>query len=56
VSGDDQHADRATPGRDFHALPPAVRLDETVTSVDPGPVPDPHADRNLDQHLALRDD
>lgn len=42
--------------RDYRTLPPGVRLDETIASVDPGPVPDPEAGRNLDQHRALRDE
>ena len=44
------------PGPDYTRLPDEVRPDETVAGVDPFPVPDPHADRNVDQHLALRDD
>ena len=42
--------------KDYSSLPPSVRLDETVTSVDAQPVPDPEAGRNMDQHRALRDD
>ena len=34
------------PGQDFRRLPPAVRLDETIASVDPDPVPEPEAGRN----------
>jgi hypothetical protein len=41
---------------DFRALPPLVRLDETIASVDADSVPDPAAGRNVDQHRALRDD
>jgi hypothetical protein len=37
-------------------LPPVVRLDETIASVDVDSVPDPAAGRNVDQHRALRDD
>jgi hypothetical protein len=43
-------------GRAYRSLPPALRLDETIASVDPGPVPDPTAGRSVDQHQALRDD
>ncbi len=45
--------DRSTP---YGALPPQVRLEDTVASVEPDDVPDPHAGRNVDQHSALRDD
>jgi hypothetical protein len=41
---------------DFRTLPPGVRLDETIASVDAGSVPDPGAGRNVDHHRALRDD
>ena len=44
------------PGPDYRELPPGVRLEETVTSVDADPAPDPAAGRNFDQHQALRDD
>lgn len=50
--------DRAgrNPAQDYRRLPPAVRLDETIATVDADPVPDPDEVRNLDQHRALRDD
>jgi hypothetical protein len=41
---------------DYRSLPRDVQFDETLASVDAGPVPDPAAGRNLDQHRALRDD
>jgi len=41
---------------DFRTLPPVVRLDETIASVEADSVPDPAAGRNVDQHRALRDD
>ena len=41
--------------KDYSSLPPRVRLDETIASVDVDPVPDLHAGRNVDQDLALRD-
>jgi hypothetical protein len=41
---------------DYRTLPPKVRLDETIASVDPDPVPEPDGGRNPDQHAALRDD
>jgi hypothetical protein len=41
---------------DYRTLPPGVRLDETIASVDADSVPDPAAGRNIDQHRALRDD
>jgi hypothetical protein len=42
--------------KDYSSLPSTVGPDETVTSVDAEPVPDPQAGRNVDQHRALRDD
>ena len=44
------------PVPDYRSLPPGVRLDETIVSVDADSVPDPAAGRNVDQHRALRDD
>ena len=41
---------------DYRTLPPGMRLDETIASVDVDSVPDPAAGRNVDQHRALRDD
>jgi hypothetical protein len=52
---DDRHSEVKT-ARDFRNLPPRVRLEETIASVEPGPAPDPEAGRNVDQHRALRDD
>jgi len=54
-------ADGSRPGdksaeRDFRHLPPAVRVEDTVTSLDADPVPDPEAGRNSDHYNALRDD
>ena len=48
--------DAAKSTQDYRSLRPPVRLDEPIASVDPGPVPDPEAGRNVDQHRALRDD
>ncbi len=42
--------------QDYRTLPPGVSLDETIESVEPDSDPDPDAGRNVDQHLALRDD
>jgi hypothetical protein len=42
--------------QDYRNLPLVARLDETIASVDPDPVPDPEAGRNVDQHRALRFD
>jgi hypothetical protein len=44
------------PARDYRSLPPQVRLEDTIESVEADPVPEPEAGRNLDQHRALRDD
>lgn len=44
------------PDRDYRRLPPDLRIDETIASVDADPVPDPDAGRSVDQHRALRDD
>lgn len=41
---------------DYRTLPPGVRLDETIATVETDPVPDPTAGRNVDLHRALRDD
>lgn len=46
----------ADPTRDFTTLPPPVKLDETIVSIDTDLVPDPGAGRNVEQHRALRDD
>jgi hypothetical protein len=54
MQADDQRVEKT--GGDYSALPPTVRLDETITSVDAAPLPDPHAGRNMDQHRALCDD
>jgi hypothetical protein len=49
--------DRPTePRQDHRRLPPPVRLEETIASVEPDAAPDPEAGRNMDQHRALRDD
>jgi hypothetical protein len=53
---DDSPRSGAKVTKDFSSLPPNVRLDETIASVDAEPVPDPQAGRNVDQHRALRDD
>jgi hypothetical protein len=45
-----------SPVPDSRTLPPVVRLDETIASVEADSVPDPAAGRNVDQHRALRDD
>ena len=42
--------------KDYRRLPPQVRLDETIASVDPEMRPDPESGRNGDQHRALRDE
>ncbi|HEV2796666.1 MAG TPA: hypothetical protein VGV65_03520 [Nocardioides sp.] len=41
---------------DYRTLPPTVRIDETITSLDTATPPDPDDVRNVDQHAALRDD
>lgn len=43
-------------GRDYRSLPPLVRLEDTIASVDPEPAPDPRAGQNVDQRRALQDD
>ncbi len=40
----------------YRSLPPTVRLEDTIGSVDAAPRQDPDAVRNLDQHRALRND
>lgn len=54
VPDDHPGSDESVP--DYRTLPPSVRLNDTIASVDADPVPDPAAGRNVDQHLALRDD
>ena len=44
------------PKQDYRSLPPKVRLEDTIASIEPDPAPDPEAVRNLDQHRALRDE
>lgn len=53
---DDAAPTRDKAGPDYRTLPPDVRLDETIASVDADAVPDPDAGRNVEQHRALRDD
>jgi hypothetical protein len=40
----------------YRRLPPEVKLEDTIATVDADPVPDPDAGRSLEQHRALRDD
>lgn len=56
MQADDNRPSGAKVTKDYSALPPNVRLAETIASVDAEPVPDPQAGRNVDQHRALRDD
>ena len=56
MTADDERANDVAPAPDYRTLPPKVRMEETIASVDPDPVPEPEAGRNLDQHRALRDD
>lgn len=42
--------------KDYRRLPPEVRLDDTIATVDPEVRPDPLAGRNDEHHRALRDD
>ena len=56
MQADDNRSSGAKVTKDYSSLPPSVRLDETIASVDAEPVPDPHAGRNVDQHRALRDE
>ena len=56
MTGDNDNPDGARHERDYRTLPPLVHLDDTITSVDPGPVPNLEAGRNVDQHRALRDE
>jgi hypothetical protein len=54
MSADDDRPAGVEPERDYRSLPPGVRSDRTIESVDAKPVPE--AGRNIDQHRALRDD
>jgi hypothetical protein len=44
-----------TAARDFSSLPEPVRLEDTTTAHDPGPVPDPQAGLNVAMKEALTD-
>ncbi len=39
---------------DFHKLPKAVRLEDTITSQDVEPVPDPEAGMDTDRQFLIR--
>ena len=56
MTADDDRPGDVDPAPDYRTLPPKVGIDETIASVEPDPVPEPEAGRNLDQHRALRDD
>ena len=56
MQADDNRTSGAKVVKDYSSLPPNVRLDETIASVDAEPFPDPQEGRNVDQHRALRDD
>ncbi|WP_167288679.1 hypothetical protein [Nocardioides seonyuensis] len=45
-----------TSDRDFSSLPPAVKIGDTLASIDTDRVPDSDDVRNIDQHSALRED
>ena len=55
MTTDDDRRDAAKPAPDYRTLPPEVRLEDTIESVEPDPVPDLEAGRNMDQNRALRD-
>ena len=52
----DDHRDGVKLTPDYRSLPPRVRPEDTIGSVETSDVPDPEAGRNEDQHRALRDD
>ncbi len=56
MTAEDDRAGGVKPNQAYRNLPPTVRLEETIASVEPDPAPDPEAGRNVDQHRALRDD
>ncbi|WP_158647827.1 hypothetical protein [Nocardioides houyundeii] len=56
MTAEDDRRGEVEPKQDYRSLPPVVRLDETVASVESDVPPDPAAGRNVDQHRALRDD
>ncbi|NPC97703.1 hypothetical protein [Nocardioides sp. zg-DK7169] len=56
MEADDNRPSGAEATKDYSSLPPNVRLDATIASVDAEPVPDPQAGRNVDQRRALHDD
>lgn len=56
MTAEDNRPSGVKPKQDYRSLPPKLRLEDTIASVQPDPVPDPEAGRNVDQHRALRDD
>lgn len=56
MTAKDDRPREVKPKQDYRSIPPGVPLEKTIASVDPDPVPDPEAGRNVDQHRALRDD
>lgn len=56
MAAEEDRPGRSEPRQDYRRLPPEVRLDDTIASVEADPVPNPEAGRNMDQHRALRDD
>ncbi len=56
MQAEDTHPGGTKVIKDYRSLPPGVRLDDTIASVDADPLPDPRAGRNVDLLLALRDD
>lgn len=56
MAAEDDRPGGLKPKQDYRSLPPDVRFEETIASVEHDPVPEPEAGRNVDQHRALRDD
>ena len=56
MTAEDDRPDEVEPPSGYRSLPPEVPLERTIATVEPDPVPDPDAGRNIDQHRALRDD
>lgn len=54
MNADDDRPSRSA--SDYTHLPPRVRLEDAIATVDVEPLPDPQGGRNVDQHQALRDD
>ena len=54
VDGDRTPAGRAQASERYRRLPEPIRLEDTITTKDADPLPDPDAGRNPDRDFMLR--